>query len=413
MAARSTHLLLAAALLAAAMPASADLYGREGKDKECLVEELNNLNFHTHIKKPDSMNHVKLIEFYKDDAANAKSFTKDYCSLAKQLRGIIKVTAINCGKQKKICDEYSVTSFPTLKVIPPGGFGVTEYTGERNDKAVYTWALKFMTHFVEKITADNIDAFLNKEAGKFKALLFTDKPKTPLMWRGLSVDLKGKMTLGIVNKDEKGVVSRYKVSKFPTILVVKPGQKKPIKYDDKFEVREIFEFLNKYQETFALENNAADEELALKKPWLAEAIPELTSLSAQDVCYGADAWCVIVSSKATADGKLDKNVYDIVMATKSKHSGEKVKLAFMWINSDRESAFVKALDIEATDGAKVAVLRTGKRTRFAKDDTALSQSSLERFLERVLNSDVQYTNLKEGPPALTEMKMPEPEKKKK
>jgi len=37
-----------------------------------------------------------------------------------------------------------------------------------------------------------------QEAGKFKALLFTDKPKTPLMWRGVSVDLKGKMTMGVV-----------------------------------------------------------------------------------------------------------------------------------------------------------------------------------------------------------------------
>ena len=69
--------------------------------------------------------------------------------------------------------------------------------------------------------------------------------------------------------------------------MVKPGQKKPIKYDGKMtDIREIFEFLNKYQETFAMENSAADEELAQKKPWLSEALPELTSLSAQDICYG-------------------------------------------------------------------------------------------------------------------------------
>ena len=69
------------------------------------------------------------------------------------------------------------------------------------------------------------------------------------------VSLKGKMSLGVVQKDEKAVTSRFKVSKFPQILVVKPGQKKPIKYDGKLtDIREIFEFLNKYQETFAMEN---------------------------------------------------------------------------------------------------------------------------------------------------------------
>jgi hypothetical protein len=33
-----------------------------------------------------------------------------------QFAGIIKVTAVNCNAQKKICDEYGVKEFPTLKV---------------------------------------------------------------------------------------------------------------------------------------------------------------------------------------------------------------------------------------------------------------------------------------------------------
>ena len=68
-----------------------------------------------------------------------------------QFYGVIKVTAVYCATQKKICDEYGVKEFPTLKVIPPGGFGTQDYTGERNEKAVYSWALKFFSHFVEKV----------------------------------------------------------------------------------------------------------------------------------------------------------------------------------------------------------------------------------------------------------------------
>ena len=141
----------------------------------------------------------------------------------------------------------------------------------------------------------------------------------------------------LIQKEDKGVTGRFKVTKFPTILVVKPGQKKPIKFEGKFtDIREIFEFLNKYQETFALENNAADEELALKKPWLSEAVPELTSISAQDICYGADAWCVVAAGKRGADGKLEKGLLDTLMASKGKHSSGSVKLSFMWIDADRE-----------------------------------------------------------------------------
>merc|ERR1711966_300684 len=362
--------LLVAAAVAVAAAEKGDLYGKDGKEKNSLVEQLNHINYATHLKKPDSMDTVKLVEFHKD-SANCKSFVADYNKLAKTFYGVLKVTAVNCNTQKKICDEYGVKDFPTLKVIPPGGFGTQDYTGERNEKAVYSWAMRFFSHFVEKVTADNVDAFLNKESGKYKALLFTDKPKTPLMWRGVSVSLKGKMS----------------------------------------DIREIFEFLNKYQETFAMENSAADEELAAKKPWLSEAVPELNSLSAQDVCYGADAWCVIVAGKRGADDKLEKPLLDIMTASKGKHSGGTVKLSFMWVDAEREKTFVSALGIDSAP--KVAVLRTGKRTRYAKSEDDVTAANLEKFLERVLNSDVQYTNLKGGPPELTKIEPPADDKKKK
>lgn len=44
-----------------------------------------------------------------DDGGNATA----------QFKGIIKVTAVNCNTQKKICDEYGVKEFPTLKVSLP------------------------------------------------------------------------------------------------------------------------------------------------------------------------------------------------------------------------------------------------------------------------------------------------------
>ena len=152
-------------------------YKNENRELTCVVWQ--------HIKKSDSMNHVKLIEFYSESCANCKSFVKEYKELAKQLKGVIRVTAVNCDKEKKICDEYDVKTYPTLKVIPPGGFGMQDYSGERTSKAVYPWVMKFFSHFVEKVTAENHEAFLNKNAGKFKTLLFTDKPKTPLLWRGV------------------------------------------------------------------------------------------------------------------------------------------------------------------------------------------------------------------------------------
>lgn len=83
----------------------------------------------------------------------------------------------------------------------------------------------------------------------------------------------------------------------------------------------------------------------------------------------------------------------------------------MWVDAERESGFTKALGLEGTP--EVAVMRTGKRTRYAKSDDDVTSASLEKFLERVLNSDVQYTNLKGGPPELTKLEPPADDKKKK
>jgi hypothetical protein len=311
------------------------------------------------------------------------------------------VGAVDCYAHKKLCDDYGVTSHPTLKVIPPNAFGIQDYTGERNTKAVFSWAVRFMTHFVEKVNADNLDGFLNAQAGKFKAILFTDKPKTPLMWKGLSVDLYNKMTLGEVKSSEKGILSRFKVTKFPTILVVKPGQKKPIKYEDKIVYSEVFEFLNRYQETFAMEKPAQDEEDAAKRPWLSESFPEMHALSAPDVCYNADSVCVITVTKPGADGKVPTDLNNVVQAIKTKYSNSgNAKFTFTWINGDKEKAFCDALGVTAPG---LVALRTGKRTRFGRSevDSPLSQENIGNFLDRVIGGDVQYKPLKDGPPALT------------
>jgi len=57
-------------------------------------------------------------------------------------------------------------------------------------------------------------------------LLFTDKKGTPLIYKALSVNFKNKLFFGIVRLDEEILKKKYKVTKYPTILVVKSSEKK-------------------------------------------------------------------------------------------------------------------------------------------------------------------------------------------
>ncbi len=174
------------------------------------------------------------------------------------------------------------------------------------------------------------------------------------------------------------------------------------------DYKELFEFLNRYQETFAMEKPAADEEEAMKKPWLSEPLPELHALSAPDICYGGEAVCVLAFTPAGADGKPSKDVYDAIMTAKNKHGNSgSSKFVFMWVDANKEQGFAGALGVS---NPGLVALRTGKRTRYGKSelDNPLSADAIGSFLDRVLGGDIQYKPLKDGPPALNP---PPPEQK--
>jgi len=143
-------------------------------------------------------------------------------------------------------------------------------------------------------------------------------------------------------------------------------------------------------------------------------VPELTSLSANDICYQQEAVCIILAAEPGADGKLEKSQQDVVMQAKNKFSSGNAKFAYMWLNKNLETGFAKATNVEGNP--TVLALRTGKRTRYARMETDFSFDALSGFLDRVLGGDVQYKPLKDGPPALTERQVEEPagkDKKKK
>ena len=82
-----------------------------------------------------------------------------------------------------------------------------------------------------------------------------------------------------MRSSETDLVKKYKVKEYPTILVVKTNEPKPIFYKGDIKYQQIFEFLNVYSETFV----PGGDKLNVNKPWLSEALPELNSKSASDL----------------------------------------------------------------------------------------------------------------------------------
>lgn len=76
-------------------------------------------------------------------------------------------------------------------------------------------------------------------------MLFTNAKKgTPFLYKALSANFEKTLQFGIIRESEAALAQKYKVKKFPSILVIK-SEGRPIKYEGKeFKYQDIFEFLN-------------------------------------------------------------------------------------------------------------------------------------------------------------------------
>jgi hypothetical protein len=103
-------------------------------------------------------------------------------------------------------------------------------------------------------------------------LLFTDKSGIPTIFKGLSLNFEKKLFFGIVRSSDSGLVDKFKIKSFPTIIVVKANEKAPIFYKGEMKFKPIFEFLNIYSEAF-VSGGGSSADSAATKAWLTEMVP--------------------------------------------------------------------------------------------------------------------------------------------
>lgn len=54
-------------------------------------------------------------------------------------------------------------------------------------------------------------------------LLFTETKSAPMVYRALSTYFDKTLEFGLVKKEDEALVKKYKVTKFPTFLLLKNG----------------------------------------------------------------------------------------------------------------------------------------------------------------------------------------------
>ena len=102
---------------------------------------------------------------------------------------MLRIGAVNCEDFSSICEKESITEFPTYRVYPPFPAPVQDHLSgdaELNSDTLKKMSFKHIGNRVIEITSQNHDVFKDDNPGKPKVLLFTDKAKTPIVYRALS-----------------------------------------------------------------------------------------------------------------------------------------------------------------------------------------------------------------------------------
>jgi len=104
----------------------------EGKD----VVELTDANFKKLVLNSDDM---WLVEFYAPWCGHCKSLAGPWADAATNLKGKVKLGALDATQHPSTAQQYGVQGYPTIKFFPAGSTEPEDYDGGRDASAITRW----------------------------------------------------------------------------------------------------------------------------------------------------------------------------------------------------------------------------------------------------------------------------------
>jgi len=349
-------------------------------------------NWENQVMRSRRKKDVWVVHFYKSNDGNSEAFSTEFKKTSENMDGILKFGGISCNENRVQCDKEGVQTFPQVIIYAPMPIPAIKWEGELNAKKIATTATHYVSNLSTEVTDDNMEGFLKENAAMPKVLLFTDKTEgTPLMLKGLSVEFENKLSFGIVRKSQFDVTNKFSVKKFPTIILLKTGDRKPNVYDGKLNYKDLFQFCNVFSEQFVYGGGSSADGAGVA-PWLNEAVPEFFSKSSRDVCIGHDqTLCVILFT----DSKPKQEVIDVLKDVRRAYDakGERaVHFKFMWLNVESQSDWKAKFENEHMN--EVYVFNPGRRKRYLKHEGVVTYNSLFGTLEKIVGGDGRFNMVK-------------------
>lgn len=217
-----------------------DLY--EGSD---VVRITSESEFRRRVLSPNEM---WMVNFYSPDCGHCHNLAPVYKKLAKSLKNLVNVAAVNCKMSQQICGANGIQAYPTIKLFGYDAARVEEYSGERTLKNLDEWATSRIPDTVQPISSSNVAEFTKQTINKVRVILFTSKNHASPLIRTLSRSLRNVATFAIASDSDSSLTSLFGgLQKSPIIFVVQAGPdlSNYQKYNGAVSFTEMQEFINR------------------------------------------------------------------------------------------------------------------------------------------------------------------------
>lgn len=204
--------------------------GDEDRPKENLFAKDSSVTNLKQGKFPGTdAKHIWIIEFYAPWCGHCRQLKPVWERLALELKGFIKVGAVNCEIEKQICGMEGVNSFPTIKVKKSGIS--TPYEGDRDLGALKIWALEQLPiHVTNLRKPESLEKWLTGECKSARhskegacVVYFSDQTETPAWLKVLAHTFKGKFAVSEARARNDALALRLDVGSYPTLIGVCDG----------------------------------------------------------------------------------------------------------------------------------------------------------------------------------------------
>ncbi|NXP88441.1 DJC10 protein, partial [Passerina amoena] len=218
------------------------------------------------------------VNFYSPRCSHCHDLAPTWREFAKELDGVIRIGAVNCGDNRMLCRIKGINSYPSLYVFKTGMQPV-KYYGDRSKESLKNFAMQYVTSTVTELWAGNFVNAIETSFASGVGWLITFCAErgdclgyqTRLKLAGM---LEGLVNVGWMDCGTQGElcdnldVSSSTTAYFPPGATINNKEKGGVLFLNSLDAREIYQEVMQHLPDFEIISAASLEDRLAHHRWL-------------------------------------------------------------------------------------------------------------------------------------------------